>query len=292
MKRKSFFNLMTDPPVKYGEAYPLFTRISIETTKTCTRSCWFCPSEQRGSVVQTMTDELYDKILNELHDLNFQGVVQWFFLNEPLLDRNWYARIEALRKACPRVSIHLTTNWDTMYKKDNKVQLETIESLFKAGVNSLNLNDYDARGYEHIVVQAAEELHVERVDHCWKKLSPHKHVISNGPLPEQLHNWSGYVNDIKITTHNAKKQKGKRFCARPHRHIVVQYDGQVPLCCAVNPSNTSFFGNINTASLVDVWNSYELFKYRHMLQDGLRKDICEGCTSKMAFPHVVRRVQL
>jgi MoaA/NifB/PqqE/SkfB family radical SAM enzyme len=290
--KRSFFHLLKDPPVKYGEAYPLFTRISIETTKTCTRSCWFCPSEQRGSIVQTMSDTLYNKILTELHDLNFQGVVQWFFLNEPLIDRNWYARIKALRQACPRVSIHLTTNWDTMHKATYDEQLSTVKRLFDAGVNSLNLNDYDARGYEQIVEHVVKELRIQKVEHCWKKLSPKKRVISNGPLPEQLHNWSGYVDDTKITNHNAKKQTGKRFCARPHRHIVVQYDGQVPLCCAVNPSNTSFFGNINMSSLIDVWNTYEMFKYRRMLQDGVRKNICDGCTSKMAFPNVVRKVEL
>lgn len=284
----NFLNLPKMRPIPYGKEYPLFTRISIETTKTCTRSCWFCPSEQRGKKAETMSDELYTKIVDELAALKFSGVVQWFYLNEPLLDKKHLARIRQLREACPKVTIHLTTNWDTYHKRPELEQVERMKGLFEAGVNSLNLNDYDHRGYDKVVALASKALDVKVVDHCWQKIGPRKRLLSCGPLPEKIHTWSGYVSEVK----DLKSQNGKGKCPRPMRHIVVQYDGRVPLCCAVNSEKTDHIGDVRTKTLVETWNDLPIFKYREKLQRGERSGACEGCTATVAYPHVFRKVKL
>lgn len=286
----AFLRLPRMRPIQYGgrQPYPLFTRISIETSKTCTRSCWFCPSEQRGKKPVTMSDDMYASILDELRALEFDGVVQWFYLNEPLMDRDYLRRIEMLRVACPRVTIHLTTNWDTMHRKPPEEQIYAMGQLFRVGVNSLNLNDYDARGYARVVAKAANAHGADLVDHCWKRLSPRKRVISCGPLPEKLHNWSGYVSDTK----NLASQTGRGKCPRPMRHVVVQYDGGVPLCCAVNSAHAEMMGSVTTQSLVEIWNSRKMFEYRERLQRGERSGSCAGCNATVAYPHVFRRVKL
>lgn len=290
----NFLDLPKLPPIIYGkEEYPLFTRISIETTKTCTRDCWFCPSSERGPKVQTMTDALYNKILDELNTLQFDGVVQWFYLNEPLLDKGHVQRIEQLRKACPRCCIHMTTNWDLMWKKDESAQISKIADLFDAGVNSLNLNDYDHRGYMKVAKKASIQIdEVEFGDHNWKKLAPSKRFLSCGPLPEKLHSWSGYVTEEDIAEDGLQSQGAKGCCPRPMRHIVVQYNGVVPLCCAVNPLVSEEFGDINKQSLVDVWNCKRLYYYRSLLQEGRREGDCQNCDARVAYAHVVRKVKL
>jgi MoaA/NifB/PqqE/SkfB family radical SAM enzyme len=282
----NFLHLPKLRPIRFGQRYPLFTRISIETTKTCTRACWFCPSEQRGKKTDTMSDAVYTKIVDELAALNFSGVVQWFYLNEPLLDRNHLQRIAQLRRACPKVTIHLTSNWDTMYKRTDAQQIAHIRALFDAGVNSLNLNDYDARGYARLLPQAASISGAVINDHNWKKLGPRKRVLSCGPLPEKLHTWSGYVADTK----DIPSQGGKGKCPRPMRHIVVAYDGSVPICCAVNSTTSTPVGSLHTHSLLDVWNNATMFQLRERLQRGERSGACEGCTATVAYSHVFRRV--
>lgn len=292
----SFMTLPKEPPVVYPDAYPLFTRVSIETTKTCTRSCWFCPSEQRGPIVQTMTDELYKKICDELKFWGFNGVVQWFYINEPLIDPQWESRLQYLRQCCPKCSIHLTTNWDRYWKRSIGEQVEVIGRLFEAGVNSLNLNDYDDRGYAELIPDVRARVGATIDDHTWKRLRPSQRIFSVGPLPDELHTWSGY-NDIKELEQMGRAQGGHKatgYCARPHRHLVVQYDGRVPLCCAVNPVGAEIFGDVSREDehLYDIWNSYEMFEYRKRLQSGERSGQCEGCNSTMAFPHIVRKVEL
>lgn len=288
----NFIHLRKLRPIRFGQRYPLFTRVSLETTKTCTRACSFCPSVERGKLVQTMPDELYAKILYELGELQFSGVVQWFFVNEPLIDKNHLVRIAQLRAACRRVTIHVTTNWDVMHKRPDEDQLIEIDSLFAAGVNSLNLNDYDHRGYERIVKLAGKRFKVPVVNHNWKKLRPTEHVLSCGPLPEKLHSWTGYVSDTVVQSLGLRHQTGKSYCPRPMRHIVVMYNGQVPLCCAVNPTGAEILGDVNKQSLVDIWNNRRFFEYRKKLQEGIREEQCKNCDASVAYPHVVRRVSL
>lgn len=213
-----------------------------------------------------MSDSLYARIVQQL--IGFDGVVQWFYLNEPLLDPDHIKRIAVLRAFVPRCTIHLTTNWDVMWGKPLVEQRKKIKALFDAGVNSLNLNDYDGKGYETINAPYI------RVAHCWKRITGQ--VISYGPLPTRLHSWG----------------KGKtlmRHCARPHRHIVVCWDGSVPICCAVNPLKSEKIGDANTQSLSEIWQSRRMWEYREQLQAAKRVWDCEGCDETMAFPHVVRK---
>lgn len=297
-----FMNLPKLPPVKFGkDQYPLFTRISIETSKVCNRTCWFCPAEQRGKKQKLMTDQLYSKILHELAALNFDGVVQWFFINEPLMDKRWPERIAALRSQVPRCTIHLTTNWDLMAKRSDDEQVATIKALYEAGVNSFNINDYDEKGYGRIIPIAATELNkwqhtkVTVSNHCWKKIGPRKRVLSCGPLPKTLHTRTGYTKLENIETFwKGGSQRGKKHCPRPFRHIVVQYDGKVPLCCTVDPTNAEveWMADINQVSLVEAWNSKRMWEYRSLLQDGKRAGQCAKCDAKFSFPSIVRRVDL
>jgi MoaA/NifB/PqqE/SkfB family radical SAM enzyme len=291
----SFLDLPKLPPLIYGvDTYPLFTRISIETTKVCTRTCWFCCSENRGKHQETMSDGMYSKIVEELSDLQFDGVCQWFFLNEPLFDKNWEPRIAFLREQVPRCTIHITTNWDTMHRKPRDVQVDTITRLYEAGVNSLNLNDYDNRGYKSLVEDYSTQSGIPLVHHCWQRIGPRKRVISCGPLPEKLHSWTDYIDTGDLEDHSMPTQGGKGRCPRPMRHLVVQWDGSVPLCCARDTTrpDTEIYGNVATSTLTEIWNSKGLWEYRRRLQDGERTGQCTGCTAKVAYPHVVRKVEL
>lgn len=271
-------------PLRFDEPYPIFNRISIETTKTCTRACVFCPSSERGPIVETMSDELYGKILKELRELKWVGTVQWFFLNEPLLDKQHLHRIVMLRAASPKSTIHVTTNWDIYHKQPFGKQLERIQMLFDAGVNSLNLNDYSNRGYQKLIEgYSLIDRDCEIRNHTWQRLSPKKRVLSSGPLPRKYQSWTGYYTG----PHQAN---GRGHCARPMRHIVVQWNGIVPVCCAVNPVGAKEYGDINKQSLVEVWNGLAFFEKRLELQDGNRLGECSLCNCKSAYGSIARRV--
>ena len=252
----------------------------------CTRDCWHCPAVQRGHKLNTMDQPLYDKIVKELHDLKWNGVVQWFFVNEPLLDKQWEARITQLRREVPRCTIHVTSNWDTQYKREREVQLDTVLRLFAAGVNSLNINDYDVRGTGLWLPKMVRDAlpAVTMGAHNWQPLGPrHHHFSVMEGHPVKLHSWSGY---------NKSTMNGKGKCARPHRHLTIGWDGSVYLCCAVNPTTATVFGNLHTQSMVEVWNGRKFFEYRWHLQQGIRQGDCNGCVVPVAYPRELRHVSI
>lgn len=294
----SFFDIIYEPPVELGESYPLFTRVSLETTSQCTRKCSFCPVHLREPKVQMMTDDLFKKIILQLEDLGpFAGVIQWFYVNEPLYDRQIIKRLQYAREKLPKVSIHLTTNGDLLGKTkylgrtSEKSTDETditidLRALFAAGVNSLNVNAYDDAAYERFKFL---EAHVDG-DHCWKRLSPNAQYLSFSDMrnPTGLHTWNDTV-DID-EDHRLTQPKNPMRCARPHRHLVITWDGQVPICCAVAPHQAKSFGDVNSKHLLDIWNSNEMNEYRWRLQNAIREGECHGCVERMAYPHVVREV--
>lgn len=288
-----FMQLPTLPPVVYGsgEDYPLFTRISLETCGLCNRTCSFCPSYKRERRLNLMPQELYNSICDQLRALEWNGAVQFFYLNEPLLDKRILDLLRQLREACPRCSIHVTSNGEVVRDRD------FLYALFRAGVNILNLNGYTPEAYAHnkSLCDSLWGLHnIEYSDtHVWAKVSPRKRILSCSDLtnPTGLHSWQ----DEEIARTNDMLETKSQRCARPHRHLVIQYDGKIPLCCAQDPMKptASFMGDLTQGdTLVSVWNSYEMFKYRLNLQHGKRVDLCSGCNEKMAFPHIVRKVEL
>lgn len=274
----SWFDQIYEEPIPFGEAYPAWTRVSIETTGWCNRSCSFCPACNRRKAT-TMSDALYDSIVRQ-HE-GFTGVVQWFYCNEPLLDKQHLPRIAQLREAAPKCTIHLTTNGQALRGPEHIVE------LFDAGVNSLNLNAYEAAHYPRYLEWADDIEGVKRGPHNWTRCRGQHLSVEDMTAPTDLHDWTGSVD---VGENLVKRRTGR--CARPHRHIVVCWDGTVPLCCAVDPMTCEKLGDANTTPLVDIWNSLPFFKYRFSLQRGVREGQCEGCHENMAFPHVVRRVCL
>ncbi len=281
-----FFDIMKAPPIKVGEPYPMFTRVSIETSGSCTRDCRFCPSRSGGG---PMHHEIYSTIIQQLEDMKFAGVVQMFLVNEPLGDPYIFSRVRELRQACPKCCIHITSNGDLLYEAD------TIHRLFRDGVNSLNFNGYDADSLDRLSKLARladlQNDEIELGEHCWKKLSPNaKHLSVDDRIdPDRLHTW-GREDIAQLNAGKIIETVGKT-CARPHRHLVIDFEGDVLLCCAVDPNNTITFGNVMEQSLVNIWNTKPLHQYRWFLQNGQRVGSCSACVERMAFPHIVRKVE-
>lgn len=275
-----FMSRQWAPPIKLGKTYPPFSRISIGTTNWCTRRCSFCPMSLFDSTKRDMSDETYEKILIELAD--FKGVVQWFGLNEPLGDKRNLHRIADLRAIAPRCTIHMSSNGDLL-QHENQIQ-----ELFNVGLNSLNLNAYDQYALQRLEIIVKRLTGIERrAKHVWGKLSRRKRIISLIDLtqPTGLHSWG----NEKLASHPGIKTRPRsQYCARPHRHIVVRWNGEVPLCCVLDPlCHDMIIGNVNEQTLLEIWNEQRMRWYRWNLQQAKRVDLCKGCVEDMAYPHIV-----
>lgn len=287
--------------------YPMFTRISIETLSFCNRDCSFCPlhwsQDERGR--QRMTRELFDKIIAELKTLEFDGVAQMFLLSEPTIDVDMKRKLTAFREVCPRASTYASSNGDLFDKFDKTrgraYALKAIEEFYEAGLTVLNLNIYDegpeqAARYQSLVADIITQLHAELTNHKYSHHNPRRRYVCLTDMRLESQGTAGKTDLIYIKTkaERAGITAPQIYCARPHRHLVVEWDGNVPICCAIDVTDRAglpSMGNINSQSLLEVWNGEPMNRYRWFLQQKRRVlPGCSTCTHRMAYPHVVRHV--
>lgn len=304
-----FFDILKEPPVPYpgDEPFPLFNRISIEPISFCNRSCSFCPVAWNDRGKEHMKPELYDKIVKELADLKFDGVAQLFLLSEPMIDVTLKSKARQLREACPEVSIYISTNGDVldqMWKRGEDHALKLLEEHYEHGINVININSYDPgpdqlERYTRLYWAAIEKLHCKPTEHKYRWHRPNGRFLclTDMRFNERTEVKGTDVFYIRNAKERAELERSKtivpqKHCMRTQRHIVVLFDGRVPICCAIDPADESLLvGDINRQTLTEVWNSEVFFKYRWFTQQARRVlPGCNTCTHSMAFPHVVRKV--
>lgn len=305
-----FFDILKEPPVPYpgDEKFPLFNRISIEPISFCNRKCVFCPVAWNDRGKTHMTDALYEKICWELAALKFDGVAQLFLLSEPMIDHTLKAKARKLRANCPDVSIYISTNGDVLdkigLKGDLNQALDLLDSYAAAGINVVNVNAYDPgdaqlERYTKLYWAAINERGWKPTEHKyrWHRPTGKFLALTDMRFNERTDVKGTDVFYIRNAQERAALEANKtvvpqKHCMRTQRHIVVLFDGRVPICCAIDPADESLLvGDINEQSLVEVWNSEVFFKYRWFTQNARRVlPGCNTCTHSMAFPHVVRKV--
>lgn len=318
----SFMNLPNEPPIELNEdgtsfgldpllnpdgsgfgRYPLFTRISIETLSFCNRDCVFCPlhwsQEERGR--KRMDDKLYRSIVEELGELGFDGVAQMFLLSEPTIDKTMHDKLRLLRKACPEVTIYASTNGDvfeSLYKHHGEdAARDRMLSYFDAGLTVMNVNIYDGADadiYRKLFDRMLGE-EVKHTDNKYRRHNPRRRYIELTDMRIESNGTQSMTNVLYIKTkaERATITAPQIHCARTQRHLVVEYDGNVPICCAIDVTDKSLpsMGNINNQSLLEVWNGEPMNRYRWFTQQKRRVlPGCSTCTHRMAFPAIVRKV--
>jgi radical SAM protein with 4Fe4S-binding SPASM domain len=256
-----------------------------------------------------MTDELYERIVTQLGELRFSGVAQMFLLSEPTIDTSMKAKLRMLKDACPRVTTYASSNGDLFDKfhqsRGLDYALKAIEEFYEAGLTTLNLNIYDegeaqAARYRTLYDAIVERLHAKPTDNKYRKqsgtLTGRGRYIALTDMRVETNGNQGLTNVLYIKTkaERATIVAPMKHCARPHRHLVVEWDGSVPICCAIDVTDKSLpqMGNANTQSLLEIWNSAAMNRYRWFLQRKQRTlEGCSTCTHEMAFPAIVRKVQ-
>ncbi len=303
-----FMRLPSSSPVDLGsgERYPLFNRISLETASMCNRSCSFCPvsTGRRDFVQQHMADELWKSIVRQI--TGFDGVVQLFLIDEPTLNPTYLEKIADLRWQSPRCTIYCSTNGDAIVgSKDPRRKLE---GLWEAGLSSINLNIYDGGAAGEGRILAYQDVIRSCADFVNAK--PAQGKYSRGHSPRKLRVYVTDMRPDRLTAgktdlfHDRKAEDRANNdvpvdnrCPRPHRHMVVRYDGKVLLCCALDPTDPRadedgmVVGDLNRQTVSEVWNSDAMNMHRWLIQEnGRRHDPCDSCGLRTSFPGIFKPV--
>jgi MoaA/NifB/PqqE/SkfB family radical SAM enzyme len=239
--------------------YPLFEKISIEINSYCNRSCSFCTRSQDYREKVRMPEEMVHKVLYELADIRYQGLVAFHFFNEVFTDSRIFSFFEKCKEL--GLSNYLVTNGDFL-------NTDIVERLKRYNIKEFALSIYDWETEAEFQAKCnyfQEELKLP--NHNWEF-----YIIKGG---ENFGNRAGYVNH---------KEENVLLpiaagCSKIKKKLDVRYDGSVVMCC-LDYYALHKIGDIRTDNIIDIWYGEIRQKQISDLQKGLRKNykLCSGCS--------------
>ena len=220
-----------------------FTVVEMEICTHCNRKCSYCPA----SILQTieppkyMSDEVFDRLLNELRKINFFGRISYNIFNEPLLRNDLERFVARIKETLPDSYQLLFTNGDFLSE-------ERYRSLKEAGINHFRVTMHSFTPIPERPLQTIQYPTDINLNNCGGTLSK-----LNEPLDQP--------------------------CFGPSEMLIVTSTGNVLLCCNDGTKN-QIMGNLMKRSLEEIWFSKKFIWIRKLLKNGRRCEgptICRNC---------------
>ena len=165
MKRKKFI----DPNIArkskiYNASFklmedkvPLPAIIEISNSGVCNRECSFCPRSDPNynHVNEFFSNDLHDKLCDELANFDFSGIFAYCGFNEPLIKKDIYRDIQYARKKLPKSKIEIVTNGDVLNE-------DKLKRLYDAGLTTILISVYDGGDAEKKFYDMCENLNLSK----------------------------------------------------------------------------------------------------------------------------------
>lgn len=239
--------------------YPLFDKISIECNSFCNRSCSFCTRSKDNREKVRMPEELVHKVLHELAEIEYKGLISFHFYNEIFTDK----RIFSFYEKCQALGLYnyLFTNGDYLTK-------EVVERLSNYNIQEFALSIYDWKTDEEFQAKCDvlnKELRLE--DYPWNY-----YIIKGG---ENFGNRAGYVKHKK----EELSLPIKAGCTKIENKLDIRYDGSAVMCC-MDYYAIHKIGDIRNENIIDIWYGEIRQKQIRDLRKGLRNcyKLCSKCS--------------
>ena len=252
---------------KKQPAIPLFQRVVIELHSHCNRTCYFCSRESdtsgkrktadNKSVVQFMSTERINMLVDELEAMGFTGYITFHHLSEAFLDKRLVEIARDARRRGMKPYIH--TNGDVL-RSDEALCREAAE-IFAYIVVGL----YDYKTEEE--KQREKEFWSRRLRGTTVMFSLAEKVYARTHSPI-----SSQMTAIRRTHPSA-------VCAEPLKYLVIHYNGDVACCCE-DMHGELLRMNVFETNIKAVWYSARHARLIDALQAGNRKQfaLCTKCT--------------
>jgi radical SAM protein with 4Fe4S-binding SPASM domain len=240
---------------------PIFSWIDVNVTELCSRTCEFCP--RKDPVIYPnqnlhMDLGLGKKIANELRELSYKGGVIFSGYSEPLLHPDIQKLVGLFGKD---IHTELVTNGD-------KLSVKVLRELFSGGLGVLLISMYDGpqqiEYFQEMLFEAGVKNEQYVLRDRWYSIEEDYGL--------KLTNRAGTVKGL-----HSQGFATLRPCYYMHYSMQIDWNGDVMLCVQ-DFSKKIKFGNIYAESLLDIWNSLNMGKYRKILLKGYRSMFpCNNC---------------
>ena len=241
--------------LKYGSR-DIFSILVIETHSACNRTCSYCPDSKFDRGLQSMKEmptAMYQKIVDELHDVGWQGEIAYAFFSEPLIDERLPDLLNYTQKKLPRASLAIYTNGDyltiSLYKK-----------LMESGLTRLIITHHS----EQMTDSVCKLLN-------YRQENPDDVKVTCQARPLWITNRGGIIKlrdipEIRIID-----------CTWHMTTTVIDHTGTVTYCCQDFLPATKL-GNLENESLLDIWRKPFYVKLRTEIRDKVYQlKVCQEC---------------
>jgi 8-amino-3,8-dideoxy-alpha-D-manno-octulosonate transaminase len=237
---------------KYG-----LVSTNLETYGHCNRKCSFCFNNDRFQQREKgeLPAKYWKKIIDDLAKIDFAGRISPHFYGEPLLDKRLPDLLAYARKRLPLAHIVVVSNGDFLDEKQ-------FRKFIKIGVDHFAITNYD--DFERPILEDLQN-----------KFPLHIHVRS----------YQDYEKTDRTGEIFLKHKEIHEPCLRPASQLVINWQGEVLLCC-MDYYAKEVMGNLKQTGLWQIWNSPKFQEYRRILGQGQRQKIgiCQHCDDPGEIP--------
>ena len=261
------------------DGWPLPSVVEISESGTCNRKCVFCPrsSSDYKDVKEFIDPELINKLVSELAEFSYSGIVLFSGFVEPLLDKQIYNHIKTIRTYLPQARIEMVTNGDVL-------NVDRLKRLFDSGLSTLLISVYDS-------LEDADRFEAM----CFEGgLHQDQYVIRHRYLPESesfgitINNRAGMMTGALFSIPE-QSQALELPCHYPHYTFFMDYLGDV-LLCPHDWGKKHIVGNLKKKSFRGIWLGEVFLNARKMLGAGNRDitpcNVCDVRGTLMGQSHV------
>jgi sulfatase maturation enzyme AslB (radical SAM superfamily) len=256
--------------------------VSLETYTLCNAKCTFCPYDTLSRKQEKMSDELIQKVIDELATFEKPFTFTPFKVNEPLLDNRLFDICKEVERRTVG-DIRLFTNGSPLSQK----KIDQIADLVKVQHLWISLNSVNPIDYKNLMDLDFEKT-AKKLDNLHSQYFPHPVVVSTVGSPNhefveycqvrwpkfqpfviKQDAWLGYT-DSQIT------EVPDKPCGR-WEELSIMSNGIVSLCCMDGEGQYSI-GDINRQTLLEVYNSKFYRERREKRLSRKVVPVCNQCT--------------
>lgn len=239
----------------------LFLRIDIETINRCNGTCSFCPvnAKEKQRPYAKMSEELFKKIIDELHDMHYNKSLALFDNNEPFLDERIVEFQKYVRESLPDAFLDLWTNGSLLTLDKFLEIIPFLDRLVIDNYNdklALNPNVKAISDY----VEDKPELKEKVVIYLRKQ---NEVLTSRGGVAPNKKDGNYYIDTKRVL---------------PFQQFNVRPDGKISLCCN-DALGLYTLGDLNKQSIQEIWYSDEYMRIRREMKVNGRRNLklCKNC---------------
>lgn len=284
----NLLSLSEDPKILLSKDLAL---IEIEVFSYCNRQCWFCPNSNidRHSQNKYMDENLYMKIINELSEINYSGIVSYSRYNEPFSDEIILTRLKYARKKLRYANLYTHTNGDYLTK-------ELLKKLEQSGINTIRIQYYmkkDEKYEKNIILQKmihrskafCDSYSINYFNDYYVEL---KIKNRNIDIIYQAINFTDYACNRGEALNIKMDYKRKTPCFIPFANMYIDYNGLVLPCCNMRSDIAEhkkfIVGDTNLQHLWDIFSGLKYINIRKkLLQNNITISPCSSCDFSEGF---------